>query len=455
MSEKVRPRQDRRRGQSLILMFFVFLALIGVLALTLDFGFVMLSRRQMQTGVNTAAIEGLRGRGLANFDANNETLRRNNARNILQLTYDDDFDLSTNNTTVGAGIDSSLIQGNGFQSTTIGPANTTLSENLANRANFIFRPNNFQLNAANLDHGDMLVGRYQSNAVHSEDAAYLRPDFDPTGTTAFLIRMRRTHNPAGLDEVTDVSSRGGGLPLMLARMSFLRAEDASAPYSIRRDGVTVRATAIADSVPARSVGVSNMTLAPPIVGAAPISISLADWQALTVNTSYDLSRTNGDLLTGTTVVANTRRVLANQPLFACQTQASIEQAWPEPNLLADGTNAEFYAAIFNTTTSATTRVSEDLLIGFVRIQLNRTGANYTLTPLPQITAAENAVSLPAIGWQQAVRTQLQSNATFAALNNADQTVALAELITIAFQQSDSLAINDNGLLTPALVRAIR
>ena len=120
-------RWKRRRGQSLVLMFFVFVALIGVMALTLDFGFVLLARRQIQTGVNTAAKEGLRGKGLTDYDANDEELRRTNARVLLRLNYDDDFDLSGNTTTLGAGIDSSLIQGNGFRSTTIGPADTTLA----------------------------------------------------------------------------------------------------------------------------------------------------------------------------------------------------------------------------------------------------------------------------------------------------------------------------------------
>ena len=78
-------RWKRRRGQSLVLMFFVFVALIGVMALTLDFGFVLLARRQMQTGVNTAAKEGLRGQGLTDYDANDEELRRTNARILLRL----------------------------------------------------------------------------------------------------------------------------------------------------------------------------------------------------------------------------------------------------------------------------------------------------------------------------------------------------------------------------------
>ena len=42
---RVGKRWDHRRGQSLVLMFFVLVALIGLMALTLDFGFVLLARR--------------------------------------------------------------------------------------------------------------------------------------------------------------------------------------------------------------------------------------------------------------------------------------------------------------------------------------------------------------------------------------------------------------------------
>ena len=142
--KRVQPT-PKRSGQSLLLMFFIILMLLGVMALTLDFGFVLLARRQMQTGVNTAAMEGLRGQGLTTHDSNGEELRRENAREMLRLNFDDDFDLSANNTTIGAGIDSSLIQGNGFRQTTIGPADTTLAEDLANRSSFILVIPNGQL----------------------------------------------------------------------------------------------------------------------------------------------------------------------------------------------------------------------------------------------------------------------------------------------------------------------
>ena len=50
---------DRRRcrvGQSLMVVMLLLLVMVSVLALTLDFGFVLLSRRTMQAGVNLSLI---------------------------------------------------------------------------------------------------------------------------------------------------------------------------------------------------------------------------------------------------------------------------------------------------------------------------------------------------------------------------------------------------------------
>ena len=258
----------QRRGQSMLLMFLIILMLLGVMALTLDFGFVLLARRQMQTGVNAAAVEGLRGHGLSGYGAE----ERENARKLLRNAFDDDLDPDAGNaTTIGAGIDSSLIErnddtpenlelGDGLDSPTtgaytIGPADTTLAEDLANRSSFIFRPDNFQLNLDDEPHGDMVVGQYVSplnpnprpmfvdSPEHTEISSYERKDFrtaadgdyEPDDPPAFLVRMRRTHNPDNLDEVSGVSSSGRGLPLLLGRGSFISAEPAGAEYSVRRD----------------------------------------------------------------------------------------------------------------------------------------------------------------------------------------------------------------------------
>ena len=242
---KSRCRRSRK-GQSLLLVMFMLIVLAGIMALTLDFGFVLQLRRLMQTGVDTAALEGLR-----NLDADGDNLGdgRQNAAALLRNVFDDNLDPSSNPTSVGAGIDSSLVQGDGYQQTILG--NGTGSKSLyENRSDFIYRPEP-QLNNLNLPYGDMVEGEYLENAAsHREFSDYTRTDFsvgtlgDPT--SSFLTRMRRTHDPNGEDRIPGVSSGSGGLPLLMGRLGWFSVRPAGSSYSIRRDGVTVRATSIAD-----------------------------------------------------------------------------------------------------------------------------------------------------------------------------------------------------------------
>lgn len=277
-----RAKSRKRRGQSLILVFFILIALAGVLALTFDYGFVLLARRQMQVGVSSAALEGLRGQGDPKYDDNNQLLRRNRAKTLLQLNFDDNFDLTENNTTIGAGIDSSLVNrvqpvNPSFEyQTELGDGSGTANL-LANRANYIYRADDFELNVGSVSgtdpneiQGDMVVGQYvgdppqrgiecregESLRLHEECFSYVRndfrtsdeSDFDPIdGENAFLVRMRRTPDPA--DEKPGVSSRGNGLPLMMGHLSWMNFEQPSGSHDIRRDGTIVRATSIAAARP--------------------------------------------------------------------------------------------------------------------------------------------------------------------------------------------------------------
>ena len=246
-SRRLHRQVRNRRGQSLILIFFALIVLIGILALTLDFGFVLLARRQMQTGVNAAALEGLRDLG-----GNG----REDARDLMRNIYDDDLDPDHNETTIGAGIDKSLIQGDGYRSVTIGDG-SGLRNILANRSQYIYRPNP-QLNNDNEVHGDFVRGDFDPSREHGELHTYHRDDFEPSPTgNAFLARLRRTHNPNSLDKDPSISSSGGGLPLIIGNLAWFSANNPTGRYSIRRDGVTVRATAIAVQKPVVSVGESR------------------------------------------------------------------------------------------------------------------------------------------------------------------------------------------------------
>lgn len=260
-----------RQGQSLLLVFFIIVALAGILALTLDFGFVLLARRQMQTGVNTAALEGWRNVDIDDDDVGDG---KENARRLMRNVFDDDLDPTSNNTTVGAGLASTIVQGNGYRQTVLG--NGQGARNLyVNRSQYIYRPDP-QLNEADEPHGDFVFGHYDGEAVsHDEFSDYSRGDFEIDGSQdSFLARLRRTHNPNGLDDIPGVSSSGGGLPLLVGRLAWFSQQPAGAAYSIRRDGVTVRATAIADGKFAVRVWESSH---PRVDGAIPFGISKADF----------------------------------------------------------------------------------------------------------------------------------------------------------------------------------
>lgn len=283
---------SHRRGQSTILMIFLMVALAGIMALTFDYGFLLLARRQMQTGVNAASLEGLRGQGLSDYDQDDEILRREKAQLLLRLNFDNDFDLATNPSTIGAGIDRSLVQGNGYENTTLGDG-CGLSSMLNQRSNYVYRPEGFAMNLANQRHGDMVVGSYNdSDALHLESADYSRTDFDETiMPDAFLVRMRRTHNPDGLDELPGISSRGGGLPLMMGLLSWMSAEPDEAPYSVRRDGVVARAAAISQGKPATRVSPASpqnlFAGVAEITGTTPFMLRSSAWTTLPMDFPID------------------------------------------------------------------------------------------------------------------------------------------------------------------------
>ena len=295
----------RRRGQALVLMIvFLLIALIGVLALTLDFGFVLLARRQMQTGVNTTALEGAR-----DVDTNQDGQGdgRQNASTLLRNNYDDDFDLTGNTTTVGAGIDGSLVQGNGYQNTRLGDG-TNARDLYRRRSQFVYRPIP-QLNAANEIHGDFVRGEYEVNddpslaLKHAEFSDYTRDDFSATEDgDAFLVRLRRTHDPLGIDNIAGVSSAGSGMPLLIGRLGWMADVPNDAEFSIRRDGVTVRATAIADKRIA--VRVWTYDGDQEILGAIPFWIRQTDFVA-TSDPAAETRRTPaGERLTHVGMEAN-------------------------------------------------------------------------------------------------------------------------------------------------------
>lgn len=222
--------------QAILLVFAFF----GIAALVVDMGYVRLSQVQMQSGADTAALEGLRGR-----DELGEAARRDEARLFVTRTYLD----PAGERLVGAGPELTLSGG-----VTGGNASQLLSVS----ADPVYRPA-LEPNLANAPHGDMVAGTY-IGGQGVENSAYQRTDFDPAGSSAFLVRMRRTdgRNPLDTPDGAAVST-GRSLPLLFGLGTTLQG-DGGGGYNVRFDGITVRATAIADGRPARRI--TNALAAP-------------------------------------------------------------------------------------------------------------------------------------------------------------------------------------------------
>src|SRR6185503_3123301 len=117
---------------------------------------------------------------------------------------------------------------------------------------------------------DTVCGQPQLGA-----GTYTRNDFNPGGANpnAFLVRLRRSNEYQDLEGRTDpdVGSSGPPLPLTFGKATTIHGDDPAATYSVRRDGLTVRATAIAETRPALHLGVPRVN--PPTPALTPFVLS--------------------------------------------------------------------------------------------------------------------------------------------------------------------------------------
>ncbi len=285
----------------------VVFAIFAVLALVVDVGSVTLTRVQMQNAADSAAVEGLRGRDLGiTPDVDDDAFqadcrRRTAARNNVSWTFDDDFALGADSLQLGAGPN---IE---FTDAGIGVMNA--SQLIDTGAASVYKPVLERNQPANAVHGDMVSGTftYSSEPTPSEDGAYARTDFvpgapvtpgasglagcpaddnftgvppsgsvwNPLDSTAFLVRLRRASDRDALARDPGVSSSGNAMQLLFARGTALQGTDPVSGYSLRRDGITVRATAIAQLRPVMRIGPANDSL--PERGAVAYAISRECW----------------------------------------------------------------------------------------------------------------------------------------------------------------------------------
>jgi hypothetical protein len=262
----------------------VVFGIFGIMALAIDMGIVTLTRVQMQNAADAAAIEGLRQRdGLVGALADEcsslvgaeaqDCHRRVAARDVVRWIFDDDFDPDA-----GEIVDRQL----GAGPATIFPNEDGVGNLDASRlllaseipADRVYKPI-LQHNAGNASRGDMVSGTFFPNSSPVEfgetaceasadpNCPYQRADFAPSlapgPDDAFLVRIRRTRYSA--DQEPGVSSNGGPLDLIFGRGTTVH-EDPDSGYSVRRDGLTVRGTAIAQVRPALRAGPA--VLGPPV-----------------------------------------------------------------------------------------------------------------------------------------------------------------------------------------------
>lgn len=290
-------RRRRRRGYTLVSFAMSVFAFMGLAALVIDLGIARLTQKQMQTAVDSAAMEGLRGRD-RNDLADADESRRQAASDVVAWTFDDDLDVTTDSRNFGAGPVVSLSGG-------VGDPNINASQLLSIPNSPVYKPI-LELNTGDNvtnKHGDMVAGTFDAlnqnpafsppngdtnSAIHEysdpmSGEHYVRRNFVPTSNSAtgdaFLVRMRRLHDDLdAVDTQSGVSSKGPEVSFLFGRGSLLPAADPSAGYSPRHHGLTVRGTGIAQARRALSVGAASAAHALP--GGVAFAIRSTAWQSL-------------------------------------------------------------------------------------------------------------------------------------------------------------------------------
>lgn len=263
----------------LIQVLFAFLMLCGVTALYVDLGMARLAQIQMQSAADAAALEGLRYRDAPSgitcredAPSDPEERRRWCAAQMARLSFeglDPDYH-SRLRPEVSGGTEDDLAA----------------LQLLVPGGDYV---PNLQPNLGDLPHGDMVAGEYDVLQPHSEGSDYIRDDFTPLfGGDAFLVRLRRTPGINELDDQPEISSTDLTIPYLFGRATTMQQypEDAGGNQP-RVNGITVRAVAIANAVPALRVGSPQPDLEPPVPGITNIAISVSCWNSLTENAPSD------------------------------------------------------------------------------------------------------------------------------------------------------------------------
>jgi hypothetical protein len=233
-----------RSGYTLVFFAMLMFALMGLAALVIDIGFARLTQRQMQTAVDSAALEGLRGEEVLPYSE-----RQDAAREIASWHFDDDLDTASD--------DGAFDTGSG---------------------QFGAGPNVDFAGGA----GELSLVASQTMSVDPDNPVYEPTFTDGTSLPiGFQVAMRR--GGTGIPEA-DVYSVGPALPYLFARGSMINRQ-------LVQNGITVRATGVADARPATAAGVDSPGV---VTGAQRFALRAATWASLPAN--------DGDPMTDDSVV---------------------------------------------------------------------------------------------------------------------------------------------------------
>lgn len=408
-SVRTKRSTGQRRGAVLV-WFAVFLfVLLPLMMMIVHLGMVTLTRRQMQTAVNSAAIEGLRFRDDTTIS---ELERREKVRSLVSAIFDDDLNPDNGDTLrLGAGptivfdddpTDIPLPGTDFVASRTIKPGNVG-----------VYKPD-LKANLGDEIDGDMVRGQEIDTISHTEANNYTRTDFRPVGdpdfdssigADEFLVRLRRSDEEYGPTD--DAHNSGPPIPFLFGRGPYGGTD----LLNRRERGTIVRATAIAQAKPVITVGVQSANVDQ---GLALFEIQLSSWPNATLPASmpqtFNVTLLPDGSISGDVVGAFIQRELVTlgdvtTPLSSIPGDLEVGLTRMVP--IKDSIDGA------------------DRIIGFGLVELNGTPGNYSLTVMASEVVPQNAVAtfvkpLPVTG--------ADFDAVWAAFNNLNHRTLAPSLV---------------------------
>lgn len=354
-----------RRGYTLVFFAMMLFGIMAMAALVIDIGFARLTQRQMQIAADSAAVEGLRGEGVLDYDR-----RWAAARDFVHWHFDDNLD-STG--TYPADDDGAFDTGSGLFGA--GP----LVEFSGGAADPSLVASQF-----------MAVD--PANPVHKPVAL----DGTQSAAGSFHVALRRgtTDTPTA-----DLYANGPAVPYLFARGSLINRQ-------LINNGITVRGTGRAESRRALSIGIADDDPTPALPGLVPLTLELSYWNGLRT------SLPDSQPIAGGVIGISAGRCFA---IAAFDTMPlTIGRMLPAASVPADGNYTGYVPIYAEITASSTLRV-----VGFgkAEVVVSDSGTLASIIRLPRQVGAENA---SAVRCFSVSLTAAESDEVFTQLGNVQE-----------------------------------